>query len=123
MPLPLHRTLLATYIAMAITPATAMAETGQTCIVTDAESHANCLSMIGAVRELTQGSSTDPACVASSGDDLATTEAVIDWIKTHPERTDSDLAVLIREALIAIDPCAQGALIPTLPTPDPLDVE
>jgi hypothetical protein len=98
-----------------------MAETGQTCIATDAESHAACLSMIGAVRELTQDDSGDPACAAASGDDLATTEAVIDWIKTRPERADSDLAVLIREALITVDPCARGALIPSLPTPDPLD--
>jgi len=108
---------------LAFTGTPVFAETGQTCIATDAESHATCLSMIGAVRELTQGNTTDPACAAASGDDLATTEAVIDWIKTHPERADSDLAVLIREALITIDPCAQGPLIPTLPSPDPLDVD
>ena len=62
----------------------------------------------------------DPTCVA---DDLATTEAVIDWIRLHPERAGNDLAVLIREALITVDPCARGALIPTLPTPDPMDAE
>jgi hypothetical protein len=108
---------------LALTSIHAAAETGQTCVATDTESRATCLAMIGAVRELTQGSSADPACAASSGDDLATTEAVIDWIKTHPERADSDLAVLIREALITIDPCAQGPLIPTLNEPSDLDVD
>jgi hypothetical protein len=108
-------------VIMATLPGSVSAETGQTCMATDAESHAACLSMIGAVRELAQGDGmADPTCVA---DDLATTEAVIDWIRLHPERADSDLAVLVREALITVDPCARGALIPTLPTPDPLDVE
>lgn len=104
-----------------LTMAPAFAETGQTCMATDAENHAVCLSMIGAVRELAQGDSmADPTCVA---DDLAPTEAVIDWIRLHPERAGNDLAVLIREALITVDPCARGALIPTLPTPDPMDAE
>ena len=35
-----------------LTMAPAFAETGQTCMATDAENHAACLSMIGAVREL-----------------------------------------------------------------------
>ena len=104
-------------LAMVSTPA--FAETGRTCMATDAQSHAACLSMIGVVRELAQGDGmADTTCVA---DDLATTVAVIDWIKLHPERADSDLAVLVREALITVDPCAQRALIPELPAADTIE--
>lgn len=100
----------------------AIAGTGQDCLAEDGESRAMCLAMIGAVREISRSeSSQDPACASGGADDLAISYAVIDWIKAHPERQGEDLALLIREALIGLDPCVQGPLIPNPPAPDPLD--
>lgn len=104
--------------------APASAETGQSCIATDNESQAMCLSMVSAVRELLESdSSKDPACAARNPNDAGVTDDVINWIRSHPERKDDDLAGLIREALISVDPCAQGPLIPTLNEPSDLDVD
>jgi len=102
----------------------ALAETGQTCIATDNESQAMCLAIVSTVRELLESDTNkDPACAARQANDARITNDVIDWIKAHPERKDNDLGGLIREALIDVDPCGQGPLIPTLNGPSDLDVD
>jgi hypothetical protein len=114
---------LSFFIATGLTTA-ANAETGQACVSENSDSHATCLAMIEAVRQLLHGDGTrDPACAASGPDDMATTNAVIDWIRSHPDRQDEDLAALVREALVTVDSCAQRPLIPTAPETDPLDVD
>ncbi len=88
-------------------------ETGQTCIASDTESRTMCLAMVSTVRELLESDTNkDPACAAKNANDAGVTNDVIDWIKAHPERAGDDLGGLIREALIDVDPCAQGPLIP-----------
>jgi hypothetical protein len=67
--------------------------------------------------------SADPACQRVGRDDMALTYGVVDWIKARPERQQSDLVGLIREALMEIDPCAQRSLIPETPPADPLDMD
>jgi hypothetical protein len=102
----------------------ASAYTGATCLAADNESRAACVAMIGAVRELmVDGNSSDPACARVGRDDIAVTDGVIDWIKTRPDRRGDDLANLIREALLSIDPCTQRSLIPQMQPGDPLDVD
>jgi hypothetical protein len=54
---------------------------------------------------------------------MALTDGVIDWIKTRPDRQGDDLANLIREALLSVDPCTQRSLIPQMQPGDPLDVD
>lgn len=106
----------------------AFAYTGTTCISTVPDDHAACIAMIGAVRALmTDESSTDPACARANTDDMRVTDGVIEWIKEHPERHSEDLANLIREALLNVDPCTQRSLIPQSPPSDslgdPIDTE
>jgi len=102
----------------------AFAYTGTTCLSTVPEDHAACIAMIGAVRTLmTDESSTDPACARANTDDMRVTDGVVDWIKSHPERQSEDLANLIREALLGVDPCTQRSLIPETPPADPIDTE
>lgn len=111
-------------ILLAISAGMAQAYTGATCVATDSESRSTCIAMIGAVRELiSDGNSADPACARVGSDDVAMTEGVIDWIKARPERQNDDLANLIREALLGIDPCAQRSLIPQMQPGDPLDMD
>jgi hypothetical protein len=101
-----------------------LAETGQTCIANDTESRTMCLAMVSTVRELLESDTNrDPACAAKNANDAGVTNDVIDWIKAHPESAGDDLGGLIREALIDVDPCAQGPLIPTLNEPSDLDVD
>lgn len=124
----LYAAFLATCIVMAIVllvgTVPASAETGQSCIATDNANQATCLTMIGAVRELMEsGSNKDTACAATSSNDVAITNNIIDWIRARPERAGDDLGGLIREALISVDPCAQGPLMPQITEPDDLDVE
>lgn len=106
----------------------AFAYTGTTCLSTVPEDRAACIAMIGAVRTLmTDESSTDPACARANTDDMRVTDGVVDWIKQHPERQNEDLANLIREALLSVDPCTQRSLIPqSAPSDslgDPIDTE
>lgn len=102
----------------------ALAYTGATCLATDNDSRAACVAMIGAVRELmVDGNSSDPACARVGHDDMALTDGVIDWIRSRPDRRGDDLANLVREALLSVDPCAQRSLIPEMRPGDPLDVE
>lgn len=111
-------------LLITISAGTAFAYTGATCIATDSESRSTCIAMIGAVRELMSDSnSTDPACARVGSDDMAVINGVIDWIKARPERQGDDLANLIREALLNIDPCAQRSLIPQMQPGDPLDMD
>ena len=99
----------------------AFAYTGATCTTDLAEDRAACIAMIGAVRTLmTDETSTDPACARANTDDMRVNDGVVDWIKSHPERQGEDLANLIREALLSVDPCAQRSLIPQAPSGDPM---
>jgi hypothetical protein len=106
----------------------AFAYPGTTCTTDVAEDRSACIAMIGAVRTLmTDESSTDPACARANTDDMRVTDGVVDWIKSHPERQSDDLANLIREALLSVDPCTQRSLIPQSPPSDslgdPIDTE
>lgn len=104
----------------------AFAYTGATCISTLGEDRAACIAMIGAVRVMmTDEHNTDPACARADTDDMHVTDGVVDWIKAHPERQGEDLANLIREALLGVDPCTQRSLIPqsTPQDDDPVDTE
>lgn len=125
--MPMRSTLLPTLLLLAGTISVsgpAFAETGQTCIASDNESQATCLAMVSTVRELLESDNNkDPACATRNTNDARITNDVIDWIKGHPERAGDDLGGLIREALIEIDPCAQGPLIPTPSTPSDIDVD
>lgn len=125
--MPMRRLLCAAVLLLASTISVsgpAAAETGQTCIATDTENQAMCLSMVSTVRELLESDTNkDPACAARNANDAGITNDVIDWIKGHPERKDDDLGGLIREALIDVDPCAQGPLIPTPSAPSDIDVD
>ncbi|MBI2253439.1 MAG: hypothetical protein HYU58_02345 [Proteobacteria bacterium] len=106
----------------------AFAYTGATCLSTVPDDHAACIAMIGAVRVMmTDETSTDPACARANTDDMRVTDGVVAWIKEHPERQSDDLANLIREALLSVDPCTQRSLIPqAVPSDslgDPIDTE
>lgn len=104
----------------------ALAYTGATCASTLGEDRAACIAMIGAVRVMmTDEHSTDPACARADTDDMHVTDGVVDWIKAHPERQNEDLANLIREALLGVDPCTQRSLIPEAKPSegDPVDTE
>ena len=109
---------------LAFTAIPAFAYTGTTCVSTASEDRAACVAMIGAVRVMmTDDHSTDPACARADTDDMHVTDSVVDWIKAHPERQNEDLANLIREALLGVDPCTQRSLIPQSPTPDPDSID
>jgi hypothetical protein len=117
--------LAALFVACAMSFAEpAAAYTGETCVNPDDESRALCIVMIGAMRGSSAGTNaSDPACAASNPDDLSVSYAIIDWIKASPERQHEDLGKLINEALISVDPCARGPLMPINPETDPLDVD
>lgn len=120
---PARRLTLALFVLWTSTSG-ALAYTGATCLAADNESRAACVAMIGAVRAMmADGNSSDPACARVGQDDMAVTDGVIDWIKTRPDRQGDDLANLIREALLSVDPCAQRSLIPEMQPGDPLDVD
>lgn len=96
----------------------AFAYNADSCTSTSPDDHAACVAMIGAVRSMMSDEfSTDPACARSDTDDIYVIDGVIDWIRQHPDRQDEDLANLVREALLNVDPCVQRSLVPN-PTPD-----
>lgn len=114
----------ALFVVLAAPMLPAHAETGETCMLDDDKSRVACLTMIGAVRELMEGDvKKDAACAASNPNDPAVNDDVVAWIKAHSERRDDDLAILIHDAVLSVDPCAQGPLIPTPTEPDDLDVD
>jgi hypothetical protein len=117
------RAILGSVLLLLVSAQNSFAETGETCLASDNSAQATCLTMITTVRELMGGDThTDPACAAGSNDPRIT-EDVIAWIRDHPERKGDDLGLLIHDAVIAVDPCARGPLIPTPSESDDIDTE
>jgi hypothetical protein len=84
--------------------------TGETCFADGGQDRAICVAMIGAVRSsAASGKGADLSCPASAANDMTASYAAIDWIRSHPQRKDEDLGILIEEGLMEVAHCTLSA--------------
>ena len=74
----------------------------KTCTADDGYELALCRSYIAALRVFLQG---QVVCSPVAGDDPSDTDAVIKWIRAHPERQQDDVGDVATEVLKKLHPC------------------
>jgi hypothetical protein len=92
-------------------PAHAASYTGTAadCLLQSGPARDVCVSLIESVRRAMQGGRSYGdfrACSPHPIEDKRDTEAVIEWIRKHPDRQDQDVNSTAREALSALYPCS-----------------
>lgn len=83
--------------------------TAKDCLIQSRPAREVCVSLIESVRKAMEGGRSYGdyrACSPHAIDDKRDTEAVIDWIRKHPDQQDQDVNSIAREALAALYPCS-----------------
>jgi hypothetical protein len=83
--------------------------TARDCLLKDDAAKAVCVAMIHSVRAAMKGGRSYGdyrACSPNPIGDMRDTQAVIDWIRRHPEHQDKDVNAVAREALADLYPCS-----------------
>ncbi|MDY0883389.1 Rap1a/Tai family immunity protein [Dongia soli] len=83
--------------------------TAKDCLLKDGAAKDVCISMIHSVRAAMKGGRSYGdfrACSPNDIGDMEDTQAVIEWIRRHPERQDKDVNAVAREALSDLYPCS-----------------
>ncbi|GIK96274.1 MAG: hypothetical protein BroJett029_04830 [Alphaproteobacteria bacterium] len=74
------------------------------CTTGQGSDRAMCIAMIGAMRGMLGNAKI--VCSPADPHDLSDADAVIEWIRDHPERQDESLGAITREVLQELHPCS-----------------